>query len=209
MSLRTLIHWSGPVAMLGGLLWIVGAVVTALQREGCVGTDCYLPGRSMRAGTTLGAALFIAAVPLIGLGVVAVVIRAGRAGRFRRLGHIGLLGSVVGVALLLTGLLVQASLLGGDFPYMPLVVIAGGPPLVIGTLLVGIAILRVGVLPRWSGALLILGTLALPEVNDQNAQVSMAIPFGIAWLGGGYALWSAPGEQPVQVQRLRWERTRR
>ena len=31
MSLRTAIRWGGPAAMLGGMLWIAGAVVTALQ----------------------------------------------------------------------------------------------------------------------------------------------------------------------------------
>jgi hypothetical protein len=39
--------------------------------------------------------------------------------------------------------------------------------------------------------------------NDQNAQVLMAIPFGIGWIAVGYALWSgreASADQPSRVR---------
>ena len=75
---------------------------------------------------------------------------------------------------------------------MPAVVIPGGLALVLGFLLVAIATLRTGALPRWASALLVGGTLALVGFNDQNAQALLAIPFGLAWLGVGYALWSGP-----------------
>ena len=48
-----LIRWGGPAAILGGALWIAGAVITALKPEGCIGDECYLPGRSMREGGAL------------------------------------------------------------------------------------------------------------------------------------------------------------
>jgi hypothetical protein len=199
VSTRVFMRLSGPAAVLGGLLWIAGTVVNALKPEGCVGAECDLPGRSMRGGGALDAVLFIAAVPLIGVGAAALVVRARRAGRFGRLGRVGLLGSVVGAALLLTAGLVQALFFGGDFPYMPLVVIPGGLAAVSGVVTLGIAVLRAGVLPRWAGALLIVGALAMLGFNDQNAQALMAIPFGVAWAAAGYALWSAQAEQPAQV----------
>ncbi len=43
-----LIRWGGPAAILGGSLWIAGAVITALKPEGCIGDECDLPGGSMR-----------------------------------------------------------------------------------------------------------------------------------------------------------------
>ncbi len=62
--------------------------------------------------------------------------------------------------------------------------------MVIGLALVGIAALRMEVLPRWAAVLLVIGSLGMLGFNDQNVQVLMAIPFGIGWLAVGYALWS-------------------
>jgi hypothetical protein len=196
--LHTSIRWGGPATVLGGLLWIVAAVVSALKPEGCIGADCSLPGRSMRAGRAVDAQLLIAAVLLIGLGAAAVT-RAIRTGRFGRLGRVGVISSALGLVLIASGLLVQALFFGGDFPYMPLAVVPGALAIVIGLLLLAIAILGSGVFPRWAGVLLIIGTLALLGFNDQNAQVLMAVPFGIAWLGVGYAMWSARSAQPEPI----------
>ena len=66
----------------------------------------------------------------------------------------------------------------------------GGLALVVGLALVGIAAIRTGALPRWAAVLLIVGSLGMLGFNDQNAQVLMAIPFGIGWAAVGYALWS-------------------
>jgi hypothetical protein len=198
MFSETFLRWSGPATMVGGLLWIVAAVVSALKPEGCVGAECFRPGRSMRASGTADAVLLIAAVLLIGLGAVAVA-HVIRGGRFGRLARVGLFSSALGLVSIASGLLVQALFFGGDFPYMPLAVIPGALAVVIGLLLLGIAMAGSGVLSRWVGLLLIFGTLALLGFNDQNAQVLLAIPFGVAWSGVGYALWSAPAGQ-----RLTW-----
>ena len=72
-------------------------------------------------------------------------------------------------------------------------VIPAGLALVVGFVLIGVAILRSGVLPRWAAGLLIVGTLALLGMNEQNTQVLMAIPFGVAWAVIGYVLWSRLG----------------
>ena len=195
MSAARLIHWSGPAAMLGGALWTAGAIITALKPEGCIGAECDLPGRSMREGGAVDAIVFIAGVLLIALGAAAVVVRARGAGRLGTLGRVGLLVGIAGAALLLIAGLVQAIFFGGDFPYMPLFVLPGGLALVVGFLLLGIAILRARVLPRWAGALLVIGALAMLGFNDQNARALLAIPFGIAWIAIGHALGSVEGER--------------
>ena len=195
MSLAALARWSGPAAMLGGALWIASTILTALQPEGCIAAECELPGRSMREGTALGAVTFLAALLLIVVGVAGLVHRARTAGRFGRAGRVGLVLAGAGVAVIVLSSVIQAVVYGGDFPLMPLFVIPGGLAAIVGMLLVGIAVLRAGVVPRWVAALLIVGVLAMLGVNDQNARVLLAVPFGIAWLAVGYELWSGTGER--------------
>ena len=74
---------------------------------------------------------------------------------------------------------------------------------VLGGLLFGIATFRAGILPRWAGGLLALGTmlpLLLSSLVQHPYDRLFAVPvgFAIAWLG--YALWSerrAPAAQPL------------
>ncbi len=68
---------------------------------------------------------------------------------------------------------------------MPAFIIPGFLAVIAGFLLLGVAVLG-------AGALLIVGALAMLGFNDQNAQALLAIPFDLAWLGVGYALWSGP-----------------
>lgn len=182
------INWSGLAAILGGMLWMVGAVLTASKPRGCIGDECTF--RPMRDSGPLVAVLFFLAVLLLAVGVAGLVIRVRNARRFGRLGRMGLVASGVGVAVVIISSLAQAVLFGGDFPLMPFLVIPGGLAVVVGFLLLGIAILRARVLPRWTGVLLIVGSLAMLGCNDQNAQVLMAIPFGVAWVAVGYVLWT-------------------
>jgi hypothetical protein len=69
---------------------------------------------------------------------------------------------------------------------------------VLGGLLFGIATLRSGILPRWAGGLLALGTvlpLLASSVVPHPYDRIFAVPVGlaVAWLG--YALWSERREQ--------------
>ena len=67
-----------------------------------------------------------------------------------------------------------------------------------GGLLFGIATFRAGILPRWAGVLLAIGTLAAPvaALLPNASQPKIAIPVGVALAWLGYALWS---EQSVQT----------
>ncbi len=193
MSSRRVVQWSGPLLMLGGALLAAGAIVQALQPIGCVGDECYLPGRSLRQGSSLGSALTIAAVLALAVGVFGLVRHVRALGRFGRIGSVGLVVSGAGIVTLIMASLVQAIFFNNDFWAMPYFVIPGILALVIGFVLLGVAILRSGVLPRWAAALLIIGTLAMLGMNEQNTQVLLAIPFGVAWAVIGYVLWSEHG----------------
>ncbi len=39
MSSSNLIRWGGVAAILGGILWIVPAIITAFKPLGCIGPD--------------------------------------------------------------------------------------------------------------------------------------------------------------------------
>ncbi len=193
MSSRGVVQWSGPLLMLGGALWAAWAIVHAFQPIGCVGDECSLPGRSTREGSPLGHALLIAAVLALVVGVVGLVSHARALGRFGRIGGVGLVAGGAGIVTLIMASLVQAIFFNNDFWAMPYFVIPAVLALVIGCVLLGVAILRSGVLPRWAAALLIIGTLALLGMNEENTQVLLAIPFGVAWAMIGYVLWSQHG----------------
>jgi hypothetical protein len=119
-----------------------------------------------------------------------VVALARRTHALGLLGRIGLIASLAGGSLLFIAFSVQALFFAGDFPYMPLVVVPALVSLVIGMLALGVAILRAGVLPRAAGALLVIGAVVMLGFNDQNIQALMAVPFGVAWIVAGCALWA-------------------
>jgi len=192
MSSQKLIPWGGWASILGGVLWIAGVILTASRPRGCIGDECAF--RPMREGGLLDAGLFLLAVLLLALGIAGLVIRAQNSGRLGRLGRAGLIAGATGITVLIVSSLVQLLFFGGDFPLMPYLVIPGGLAVVVGFLLLGLAILQASVLPRWAAGLLIFGALALLGCNDQTAQVLLAIPFGVAWIAVGYALWFGLGE---------------
>jgi hypothetical protein len=182
-----MLNWGGPAALVGGVLWIIVTIVTALHPEGCIIEACDLPGSSLREGTALDGLLAIAALFSLACGLAALVARVRAAGQFGKLGQISTTAIVAGGAVLVAGGLAQALHFGIDVPYFVVGVLA----LIVGTLVLGVVILRAAVLPRWVGLLLVIGALALLPANYENARVLLGIPFGLAWAAVGYALWSA------------------
>jgi hypothetical protein len=176
---------------------VVSAIIIASMPRGCIGDGC--SSRPMRETGAAGALLTLALL-LVVIGAAGLVLRARDAGRLGVLGKTGIVVGAVGAALPVFGSLVQGILLG-DYPYMPYFVIPGVLALVVGFVLLGIAVLRARVVPRWAAVLLIVGTLAMLGFNDQNALALMAIPNGIGWMAVGYVLWSGRGEEAREPAR--------
>jgi hypothetical protein len=191
MPTADLVRRSGLAAMLGGALFVVSALLIASMPRGCIGDECAT--RSMRE-TGVAGALLLLALLLVVIGAAGLVVRVRRAGRLGRLGKTGIVVAAVGAALPVIGGLVQGFLFEGDYPLMPFFVIPGVAGLVVGFTLLGLAVLKARVLPRWAAVLLVVGSLAMLGFNDQNAQALLAIPNGIAWAAVGYLLWSGKGE---------------
>lgn len=84
-----------------------------------------------------------------------------------------------------------------DLGVLPLLWNISGPLYILGPLLFGIATFRAGVLPRWAGALLVLGAVLVPigAVVPPEYQPKIMLPVGLALAWLGYALFSERREQ--------------
>jgi hypothetical protein len=177
--------------MLGGALWVIVDVVHASKPRGCIAEECAL--RPRRETGALEGILALLSLVLFVVGAAGLVVLARRSGHFGRLGNAGVVIGAFGAMVLAMVGLIQALFFGGDFPLMPGFVIPGVLALIMGFLLLGVAILRTGVLPRWIAVLFIVGALAMLGFNEQTWRTLMAVPFGVAWVAVGYALWSGVG----------------
>ncbi|MDB5541486.1 MAG: hypothetical protein JWQ89_3213 [Devosia sp.] len=83
---------------------------------------------------------------------------------------------------------------GIDLGMLPTLWLISGPLYILGGLIFGIATFRAGVLPRWAGALLAVGTALAPvaALLPFEYQSKVTIPVGLALIWLGYALWSTP-----------------
>ncbi len=79
-----------------------------------------------------------------------------------------------------------------DLGVLPTLWNLSGPMYIIGPLLFGIATFRARVLPRWAGALLVLGAVLVPvgALVPPEYQPKIMIPVGLAMGWMGYALFS-------------------
>ena len=92
-----------------------------------------------------------------------------------------------------------------DLGALPTLWIIQSPLYILGPLLFGIATFRARVLPRWAGALLILGTVLIPvgAVVPPAMQPKIMIPVALAMAWLGYALFSerrAPAPAPAPCE---------
>ena len=75
------------------------------------------------------------------------------------------------------------------------------PLYILGGLLFGIATFRAGILPRWAGVLLVIGTALAPVAGllplEQQPKVAVPVGIALAWLG--YALFSERREQAADA----------
>ena len=172
-------------AVSGGLLWSAFCVYTATLPRGCVGEECSI--RSMRDSDTLSDLLFLAGAVLLIIAGIGLVVRLRRRGRLGRVGLVGLGAVVAGVGSLAVGGLLAALVYGPDFEAMPAFVIPGVILVVVGVVLLAVAVLRSGILPRWAGVSLMVAAALLLLANDQTAAVLFGLPFGIAWILVGVA----------------------
>ena len=88
-----------------------------------------------------------------------------------------------------------------DLGVLPTLWNISGPLYIFGPLLFGIATFRARVLPRWAGALLVLGAVLVPvgAVVPPEYQPRIMVPVGLALAWLGYALFSERRENASEL----------
>lgn len=202
MSTANLIRWSGLISLLAGVLHVVGALLHPVGEDlAAVQSPNWVPAHLV----------YWVSVLLLQLGLVGLYAR-----QVKQTGWLGLVGFVlafIGTALVGSILLYVSTVL-------PLIASeaqaifdqAATPPVFLlpvfilgfglGWILLGVAIMRADVLPRWSGLLLIIGVtlFVVSEVLPFEAPLAhvlvtvgdVVFGLGLVWLG--YALWSEKRE---------------
>ena len=185
MKTANLIRWGALAAFASGTLWIAGGLLHLAYPQDPPGMLGYYLNY-------LGTAIFSAAY----LGVLGglVGLHARQMDSYGRLGRAGFLAAFVGAALALvgqatSGIFPQNATLGWLFSDPGYGFQAGILLTSVGLVLMGVATLRAGVLPRWCG----FGLIALVVFLALGAYGGFVV-VGLIWLALGYALGSAESE---------------
>jgi hypothetical protein len=170
MNAPTLIRWSGVMAMLAGVAYMIQTLIGLVspQAEVFTGVADYLLE-----------AVFIVALLLTILGLVGL--RSYQTSREGRSGTVGFWLAILGTFSLLASAL--ATLIAGGTA-LGLLFFLGLGCAVVGQALLGLAIVRGKGLPRWSGIAL---TLGLP-LSAALAGYGGGMILGLTWLAIGYML---------------------
>ena len=220
MTASALINWSGLSAMLAGLSCIVVGMFHPVNVPSSVTTAAWI-----------NVHIFAVAMGFFGL--------FGMAGLYARQaeksGLLGLAGFVLfslWLGLMLPFSFVEAFILPQlatelpeyvegflgmftgiaseiDLGVLPTLWNISGPLYIFGPLLFGIATFRAGILPRWAGALLVLGAVLVPvgALVPAEYQPRIMVPVGLALAWLGYALFSERRERSSESlldQRTTW-----
>ena len=142
--------------------------------------------------------------------VIGAVLGLHRAHRgLRRYGWLGTTGAVATIVGYGVMLLLSATVVVRDFEYLLTIRIAAGIVLLVGSALLGIAVLRTRLLPWWCGVLLILA-FPLGDVANALFPVAENLLLALLWGSVGLALLSLaphparlpqPGSGGVVTQR--------
>ncbi|HEX2994032.1 MAG TPA: hypothetical protein VHP14_04390 [Anaerolineales bacterium] len=215
MTASALMHWAGVSAMAAGLCFLVIGMFHPVNELSAVTTP-----------TWVNVHLFAFALGSIGV--------FGMAGLYARqaekAGWLGLAGFILfsvwmivisGVSFVEAFILprlvsVSPAFVEGflgmfsglpsqiDFGILPTLWTISNPMYLLGPLLFGIATFRAGILPRWAGALLIVGATLGPVsalLIPAEYQARVMLPNGLALLWLGYALFAEHREKITEAVR--------
>jgi len=205
MSTANLIRWSGLALLVAGMLWLLSIFHPPDTLDGMLA-----PAWGPSHYVTAVASVFLV-FGLIGLYAYQVA----------KVGWLGLIAFILTLAA--SAMLISAELFGGALaPTLaanpatqslvnpqqagPFVIVIGVIAVLatVGNILLGIAIMRAGVLPRWAGLLIIIGYIflafgiGLPALAIL-AEVGLVLSgLGYAWCG--YSIWATMGAVARQAR---------
>ena len=208
MSTAKLIRWSGLISILAGVLYAFGALLHPAGED----LAAYANPNWVPAHYVYWVSAMLMLFSLVGL----------YARQVEKTGWLGLVGFVLAFigTVLVDSIFVMAStvihLVAVQAPALfdqaaapgtfgVLVVVLG---YILGYILFGIATMRAGVLPRWSGLLLIIGSamFMISEAVPLNVSLSHLIVtigdviFGAGFVWMGFALWSEKREPALMAK---------
>jgi hypothetical protein len=208
MSTTNLIRWSGLVSLLAGVLYAIAALLHP------VGED--LTAVNSPNWVTSHLVYWVSAIFILCSLIGLYARQAEQSGRFGLVSFVlafigtAVVGSIFFMASTVIPLVAAGSPASFDQamtppPFFMPVIILG---FVLGYILFGITIMRVGVLPRWSGLLLIVGVSLFPisEAPLFDRTLSHVIVtigdvlFGLGFAWMGYALWSEKREPALKAK---------
>jgi hypothetical protein len=177
VSSLNLVRLGALGAILAGVAWIASSLLEAAVASGRSPEVLDL--------ASLGEVLYIVAVAGTMGGIVGLHVR--QAPSYGRLGTVGFLATFTGTALLLIGLVLSFTM-GSVFgpTLLDLVLGLGLWAALLGFMALGAATLRLGVLPRWCGVLLITCLPLAIALGDYGGGAVL----GLLWLAVAYALLS-------------------
>lgn len=209
MSSGTLYRASGVALLVGALLAIIGNVLSTVLFPGMNDPNQYVSALWLPVMllSFVGSLLLLIGLPAI---------CARQAPRAGWLGLVGFVLTFIGVFLFTSFSIVTLIVLPWLAQVAPKLAAGNGPPAIfvyflvagllfaVGGVLLGIAIMRAGVLPRWAGLLIIIGAvLNLVDfpLNGIISSIVMIVAFvlfglGVAWIG--YALVSGGSSEMAQ-----------
>lgn len=204
-------RWVGPAGMLGGVLWALFPLATALVsiEDTRPGTPSYL--------ATVALYWLLAVLPLLLLLVGMMGLPPLLGGAYGRLRNVGFFVSSVALALMFAGNGVEVASLtfnGSESAVGHFTFLIGFLVLLVGSVLLGVALVRMrrDPLSRLGGLLFALalplgillavvgGTVA--PGTDIGFWAAITVPYGTAWVLLGYALSSARGAAAGQPSRV-------
>jgi hypothetical protein len=192
MSLKV-VKWGGGAGILAAALLVFSAIINQIAPvEGIVDTSSEYFYRAVTVGA------YVAVIVAV-LGIHALHRGSSRYGRLGTAGSVITIASYAMIAVLTLISMVQ------DFEYLPTIQVVPAALVFIGSLLLGVIILRAGLLPWWCGVLLIV---AFPLGHFANAIFSSAenLLLALLWGSVGVALMArregsaeAAASQPAQT----------
>ena len=187
MTVSGFIRWSGLAALVGGALWVV---VFAAHAWGASSGPVEGPPPASFRGLGIPGLL---ALLLIASGFVGLDRPSwrGAGGGYGRLGRVGFD---------LVGLAVFVVFVSGSSEGIGLI---GAFVLMVGSLLVGVAAMRTGLLPPWGAAALVAASLAFLLFDAQGLRAWFGVPYGAAWVAVGYLMWTGTDRTAQQPARVR------
>jgi len=197
MSASELVRWGALGALLAAIAWTVSGIIAFVLVQP--------PASNMGPTGSLSWYLIVSndAIAEVGMMVAVVGLHARQTPNYGWLGTAGSIVAFVGTALMFLSTVLWLLTHNGN-GVVGLLQFGGLLGVLVGFPILGVATLRVGVLPRWCGLLLVGWLVYFPLiVFSLDSYGEARVLFGLVFLALGYVLWSQKNSEVQRSSRVR------